>query len=237
MSFPRREASQVGDDAADAVGPVARVEERLLDFDQTGQRLRGRARLQHRPQAADHLPRIGDVADDRRERVVDLVPHSGRERADRGQPLGVMESLLDLAPLGDVAEDQYATEDVASVVDDGSSAVVDRVLTPTADEEIGVRRELDREALARTELQVPLQRLPLSVHEAKDLAERATDRVARAPSGERLRHGVHERDALRAVGRDDGVADRLQRGGEPALAFGEPYLEHVLVERDLDRGA
>jgi hypothetical protein len=108
---------------------------------------------------------------------------------------------------------------------------------PPLVEERHVRRELDGLArLERARDGAPVGR-PRLVDQPEDLGERPTGRLGLAPADEPLGDGVHERDPLARVGRDDRVADRAQGGGEPALTRGELRVHRVLVERDLDRDA
>ena len=74
------------------------------------------------------------------------------------------------------------------------------------------------------------------VDDVEDVLERPPPRVGLRPARERLRHRVHERDAIPGVGRDHGVADALERHAQPRLglkARGRQSLRQ-LPRRSLD---
>src|SRR5947209_1270309 len=56
------------------------------------------------------------AGEDRRQGVVDLMHHAGRELAHRGELLRLRETLLGLAPLGDVLADGNDVRDDAAVL-------------------------------------------------------------------------------------------------------------------------
>ena len=114
------------------------------------------------------------------ERVVDLVHHAGRELAHRGELLRLGETLLGLAPLGDVLADGDDVRDGAAVLMHRNLG--DPVVTRLA---ARLRFHLDLLQLARVEdpVELALQEVArLTVEHVEDLAA----------------HGVLARHALRA---------------------------------------
>ena len=85
-----REGLEITHDLADPLRPLARVLERPHHLAGRGA---GPRQL---------LERVGEVREDEGERVVDLVRHAGRERAERRHAVGEEELRLERALLGDV---------------------------------------------------------------------------------------------------------------------------------------
>ena len=65
------------------------------------------------------------------------------------------------------------------------------------------------------------------VDDREHVGERAAARPGLGPSGQGLRHVIHELHAAELVGRDDRIADTRQGHPQPRLGFGQRRRERL----------
>jgi alpha-beta hydrolase superfamily lysophospholipase len=179
--------------------------------------------------AFELVPDERGVRDHDRERVVDLVGHTGGHRAERGETIGELELLLEPALLGDVAEYHHGSEHVRAV-HHGRGTV--------ADDAPRLVRPADRGLFGPMwgpTLQHGIERWRLRTGEMHDVRDRAPDGGRSIDTQQLLGGGVEEGDHGSEVHRDHRVGDRAQRRREPLLSLAKPALHVVPVDRDFDR--
>src|SRR5206468_3667670 len=142
------------------------------------------------------------AGEDRGERVVDLMHDAGGQLSHGGELLGLGQTLLRLAPLGDIFADGDDVRDIPPVLPHGNlrDAVVAR---------LAARLRLHFHLLQLTgveyAVELPLQELArLPVQDVEDLAPHGV--LARHALGPRLALAVPRANAVRAI--DDVQADR-----------------------------
>src|SRR5688572_14178304 len=136
--------------------------------------------------------------------------------ANRGNDtLSVVESVLNRmflrASLGDVAEYEYSTGNLALVTTNGSCAVVDGALGSIFGDEQRVVGQPDNQPLfERPQGGVHDSGSRLLVDDLEDNLEVMAHRLLLRPPREVLGHGIHEGDLAVGIGRDDSVPDTGQ---------------------------
>ena len=242
--FLRRlgEAAQVGDDPPQPIGGTGGV---VQDVAQGGD-LHPQHLLGPATQPLIVFQRLGDqrqVGHDHRQRVVHLVGHARRHRAQRRQAIGMFEPPLQRPPLAEIAKDQHHAQRLV-VVQDRRDADVQRVFVsrPVHHSDVGRGQHLHfpiADGLVQRQRQLaPFRRqagLIACGAQVKHLGDRFADGLAERPAGQLFGPTVHEGDAALQIGAQHGVADRPQRGRQPALALPHAGLQRVPFQGDLQR--
>ena len=134
---------------------------------------------------------------------------------------------------GHVVEHQHGAVMMAAGVEDRRRRVLDAVLAAVPRRQHGPMREPRHLALAQAQRDGVHDRFArLLVDDHEHLQQRPADRLGLEPSGQPLGDGVEPQDAPVVVGRDDGVADRLQRHLQHLAAVAQRLLG-LLPARDV----
>jgi len=148
------------------------------------------------------------------------------QAAGRGEFFGAQECPLGLFFCGDVAKDEHDADEIAVAVTDGRGAVIDGDLSAVfADEECVICQPDDGALAAHLFHWVFYGELGVFVDDTEDCREIEAACLGFVPSGELLRHGIHEGDAAFRVAGDDGVANATQSGVKPLPARQRFFIE------------
>ena len=158
------------------------------------------------------------------------VEHEQRlpDRADDalGEPLGPLDEVLGLPPIGDVSEDHHDADERALLAPDRRGAVVDGDLAAVPGDQQRVVRQASDEPRLDDLADRLLVGLPgLLIDDPENFFEVFAVGLRQRPSGERLGDRVHIVDEAVGIGRQDRVAD----GGEHHLIPRGGFLGRRIV--------
>ena len=168
--------------------------------------------------------------DDGGEGCAEFVAEGGEEAVfgavgGFGFGLGLEEAAFGVFVFGKIAEDEDDAVDLARLVTDGGTAVVDGDFGAILSDEEGVVGESDDEAGAEDFFDGALDGVAgVFVDDVEDFGGGFTAGFGEGPAGEGFGDGVHEGDAGVDIGDEDGVADAAEGDGEEvflAAGFGE----------------
>jgi hypothetical protein len=180
------------------------------------------------------LQHDADVAENERERIVDLVGDARRESTERRQPIGTCHPLLELALFAHVTKHDDCTPELAVLVHHGRHAVLDGHVALRARERVA-HGASDRASPGKCLLDRHRRRLarPL-VHPSKHVLQAAADQLCSRPPRQGFARPVDEGYLLFGIDRDHAILDRAQGGEKQALTVLELGFQAMLEDRDLD---
>ena len=175
-----------------------------------------------RRQPARVEQRQRDVAHDRGQDVVEIMRDASGQDADRFEPRGPFQFLLEALADRDIPDHQHGPDDFAFRVVHRCAAAFDQVGGAIAAREPRLGRQIDQHAFLQHPGQGQHESLirPRSCENA-DLRERPAHRLRGDALGQLLRGAVHEQHASPCIGGDHPFGHRAQRHRQALLLRGE----------------
>ena len=159
--------------------------------------------------------RQGDVAENHRQDVVEIMGDAAGEQADRFELAGFLPFRLGLESFRDVAKDEHRADGLTQVVEDRCGGFRDVALIAVAGDQQGRMVLADDDAggngLAQ---QTGVGLAGLLVEGAIHFGQRAAHRVGLKPASQLFGDGVEEDDATFRIGGDDPVTNGAQGDAE-----------------------
>src|SRR5690606_12378801 len=167
----------------------------------------------------------------RREPLLELAAVDEAGQRVVARVVGELAVQLPLA--AHVVENHHGADHAAAAILDRRGRILDRDRAPVAMLQHDVRREVHGPSFGETSEHRRLDdRTGLLVHELDDLLHALALRLAPIPAGELLRDRVQILDPAARIGREHGIADRLQRDLR-ALLLAEQRTLGRLALRDI----